>query len=104
RIFEALDLCHRIDAKIEWLSGGEAQRVAIARALINDPAVLIADEPTAHLDTKLSIDFMDIMSRLAHEGKTILLASHDPLVFTSGIVERIIEMRDGRITGNGAGT
>jgi len=103
RILEALDLGYRMDAKIEWLSGGEAQRVAIARALINDPAVLIADEPTAHLDTKLSMDFMDIMARLAHEGKTILLASHDPLVFTSGIIDRIIEMRDGHITGNGAG-
>lgn len=103
QLFEMLDLGHRIDARVEWLSGGEAQRVAIARALINDPAVLIADEPTAHLDTGLSTDFMEIMARLAHAGKTILVASHDPLVFSSGIVERTIEMRDGRFTGNGTG-
>ncbi len=103
RMLESLGLGRRVDTKIERLSGGEAQRVAVARALINDPAVLIADEPTAHLDTKLSIDFMDIMARLAREGKTILLASHDPLVYTSRIIERIIEMRDGHITGNGAG-
>ena len=96
-LFEMLELSHRADSRIEWLSGGEAQRVAIARALINDPAILIADEPTAHLDTKLSIDFMGIMERLHDTGKTILFASHDPLVCNSGIVERTIEMRDGRI-------
>jgi putative ABC transport system ATP-binding protein len=96
-LFEMLNLGQKSDSKVEWLSGGEAQRVAIARALINDPAIVVADEPTAHLDTKLSIDFMDIMEKLKNSGKIILFASHDPLVYTSRIVECIIEMRDGFI-------
>jgi putative ABC transport system ATP-binding protein len=75
--------------------------VAIARALVNDPAVLIADEPTAHLDTALSRDFLEIMERLNAEGKTILIASHDPLVYESGAVDRVVEMRDGKIRGPG---
>ena len=87
----------KADSRVEWLSGGEAQRVAIARALINEPAVVIADEPTAHLDTKLSRDFMAGMERLKAEGKTILIASHDPLVYESAMVDRVVEMRDGRI-------
>ncbi len=72
--------------------------MAIARALINNPSVIIADEPTAHLDTKLSREFMEIMDDLKDEGKTILIASHDPLVYDSALVDRVVEMRDGRIT------
>lgn len=86
-------------SKVEWLSGGEAQRVAIARALINDPSVIIADEPTAHLDTKLSIEFMENMESLRDKGKTIIIASHDPIVFDSEIVERTVELRDGKVIG-----
>jgi len=97
RLLDLLGLAHRVDTNIEWLSGGEAQRVAIARALINEPAIVIADEPTAHLDTKLSLDFMAAMERLKTEGKTILFASHDPLVYESAMVDRVLEMRDGRI-------
>ena len=89
------NLGSKATAKVEWLSGGEAQRVAIARALINDPAVIIADEPTAHLDTKLSGEFMDIMQDFKAEGKTILIASHDPIVYDSAVVDRVVEMRDG---------
>lgn len=89
-------------SKVEWLSGGEAQRVAIARALINKPAIIIADEPTAHLDTKLSKEFMETMRGLKSEGKTILLASHDPIVYESDIVDRIIDMRDGRVVSSGS--
>jgi putative ABC transport system ATP-binding protein len=97
RLLDLMGLAHRADTNIEWLSGGEAQRVAIARALINEPAIVIADEPTAHLDTKLSLDFMAAMERLKTEGKTILFASHDPLVYESAMVDRVLEMRDGRI-------
>lgn len=86
---------------MEWLSGGEAQRVTIARALINDPAVVIADEPTAHLDSKLSREFMDTMGRLRNEGRTVLIASHDPLVYEHPAVERVFHIRDGRIDGDG---
>jgi len=88
-------------SRIEWLSGGELQRVAIARALINDPAVIVADEPTAHLDSKLSREFMDIIGSLKTAGKTILIASHDPIVYDSHLADQVIEMRDGRITGAG---
>jgi putative ABC transport system ATP-binding protein len=82
---------------VEWLSGGEAQRVAIARALVNNPALVIADEPTAHLDTKLSGEFMDIIRSLQAAGKTVLIASHDPIVFESAVVDRVVEMRDGKL-------
>jgi putative ABC transport system ATP-binding protein len=88
---------HKATAKIEWLSGGEAQRVAIARALINNPAIIIADEPTAHLDTKLSHEFMAIISRFKAEGKTILIASHDPIVYDSELMTSRIELRDGNV-------
>ncbi|MEA3291193.1 MAG: ABC transporter ATP-binding protein [Pseudomonadota bacterium] len=82
-------------SKVEWLSGGEAQRTAICRALINDPEILIADEPTANLDTKLSTEFMNIIAGLKASGKTILLTSHDPVVFESTVADRVVEMRDG---------
>ena len=92
-----LDLGHRRDARVEWLSGGEQQRVAIARALINDPEVIIADEPTANLDTALSLQFLDILSRLIDEGRTVVLTSHDPLVVESSVVDRGVRLRDGRL-------
>ncbi len=82
---------------VEWLSGGESQRVAICRALINEPKILIADEPTANLDTRLSEEFMGLIDELRKTNKTILITSHDPVVFDSPVVDRIIEMRDGQI-------
>jgi putative ABC transport system ATP-binding protein len=91
----------KIDAKAAQktgqLSGGEQQRTAIARALINEPSIIIADEPTAHLDTELSKEFLDIIDELSNEGKTVLIASHDPLVFEAGSIDAVVEMRDGRI-------
>lgn len=98
RILGDFNLSGKLSSKVEWLSGGEAQRVGIARALINDPAVIIADEPTAHLDTKLSGEFMGIVERLKEEGKTVIIASHDPIVFDSPIIDRIVGMRDGRLS------
>jgi putative ABC transport system ATP-binding protein len=100
RAMELLDLLNiagKASAKVEWLSGGEAQRTAIARALINNPSIIIADEPTAHLDTTLSREFMEIMRQLKKEGKTLLIASHDPIAYESDVIDRIIEMRDGAI-------
>jgi putative ABC transport system ATP-binding protein len=102
RARELLDLfgiAAREHSRAEWLSGGEAQRTAIARALINDPPVIIADEPTAHLDTRLSREFMDIISRFREQKKTVIIASHDPLVYESAVVDRVVTMRDGRIDG-----
>lgn len=100
RALETLDrfnLKQRATARVEWLSGGEAQRVAIARAMINRPAVLIADEPTAHLDSKLSHDFMSVMQEVKSAGTALILASHDPIVHGCDLVDRIVEMRDGEI-------
>lgn len=96
-LFARLQLAHRAQAKVEWLSGGEQQRVAIARALINDPEVIIADEPTANLDTALSMEFMAILEGFTAAGKTVLLTSHDPLVVESSAVHRVVGMRDGRL-------
>ena len=100
-LLDLLNLGGKATSKVEWLSGGEAQRTAIARALINNPAIIIADEPTAHLDTRLSAEFMEIMRQLKQEGKTILIASHDPIVYESDVIDRIVEMRDGKIVPSG---
>jgi putative ABC transport system ATP-binding protein len=100
-LLDAFNLSHRATARVEWLSGGEAQRVAIARALVNNPEIIIADEPTAHLDTRLSLEFMDSMRELKGKGKTILVSSHDPLVFESDLVDTVLEMRDGRLVSGG---
>jgi putative ABC transport system ATP-binding protein len=100
-LLEMFNLAPKAAAKVEWLSGGEAQRTAIARALINDPAVIIADEPTAHLDTKLSGEFMDIVKDFRAAGKTIIIASHDPIVHEAPVIDRVVAMRDGRITDPG---
>ena len=96
-----LNLADKAYSKIEWLSGGEGQRVVIARALINNPAVIIADEPTANLDTRLSAEFMEIMGQFKREGKTILIASHDPMVHESDVIDRIVDMRDGKVVSQG---
>ncbi len=98
-IMEMLSVSHRALARVEWLSGGEAQRVAIARALINEPPVIIADEPTAHLDSALSREFMTIMGKLKDEGKTAIIASHDPLVYDAPVIDRVVTIRDGRVEG-----
>ena len=83
--------------KVKHLSGGEQQRVAIARALVNDPRVIIADEPTAHLDRTLAQEFMDILTLLHNEGKTIVIATHDPFIHNDPLVGKTIAMRDGRL-------
>jgi len=98
-ILENLDMAKRRNFPVNNLSGGEQQRVAIARALINDPEILLADEPTAHLDTHLAADFMEIMRDLRSRGKTVVIASHDPLVFDDSHVSLVVAMRDGKITG-----
>lgn len=94
---EALALGHRIHTAVGRLSGGEAQRVAIARALINDPQVILADEPTAHLDSRLSQEFMELLGQFKSEGRTLLVTSHDPIVTGSALADQILEMRDGQL-------
>jgi putative ABC transport system ATP-binding protein len=89
----------KADERVEWLSGGEAQRTAVCRALINEPRILIADEPTANLDSKLSRELVGLLGDLLDLGKTVLVSSHDPLVFESARVSRVVEMRDGQLAG-----
>lgn len=96
-ILESLGMTKRKNFPVQGLSGGEQQRTAIARALINDPHIILADEPTAHLDTALSHEFMAIMEEFHRRGKTVIIATHDPLVFENVHVSLIVEMRDGRI-------
>ncbi len=84
------------------LSGGEQQRVAVARALVNDPDVVIADEPTAHLDRTLSLELLGILEELNRGGRTIVIATHDPLAAEHPMVKRRVGMRDGRVVGEPA--
>lgn len=93
------DLEDKAGERVEWLSGGEAQRTAICRALINEPRILIADEPTANLDTRLSLELVALLGDLLDLGKTVLASSHDPIVFDSSRVSRVVELRDGQLAG-----
>lgn len=94
-LLDKYGLAHKAESRVEWLSGGEAQRVAICRALINRPQILVADEPTANLDSEHSRRFMQQMARLQQAGKTVILSSHDPLVYDHAAVDRVISLRDG---------
>ena len=96
-IMKKLKIGEKQHFKVKQLSGGEQQRVAIARAIINDPEVIIADEPTAHLDMKLAEEFMEILGTLSGEGKTIVIATHDPFVHEHSLVSKTLAMRDGRV-------
>lgn len=98
-LLERFGLGGKVLNRVEWLSGGEAQRVALARALINDPAVVIADEPTANLDSTLSREVLALLGDLATQGRTVLISSHDPLIIEATLVNRVIELHDGQILG-----
>ena len=85
----------RMDHKPNEMSGGQRQRVAIARALINNPAIVMADEPTGNLDTKSSYEIMDIFKKLNAMGKTVVMVTHEPDIGQQ--TKRILVMRDGHL-------
>ena len=95
---EQFGLVDKVSNRIDQLSGGEQQRVAISRALINDPLVLIADEPTAHLDSRLAGEFLSSLEQLNEQGRTIVIATHDPYVFNHSFVKQVVTMHDGQVT------
>lgn len=95
KALEEVGLGARIEHKPMEMSGGQRQRVAIARALINNPAIIMADEPTGNLDTKSSYEIMDIFKALNDSGKTVVMVTHEPDIAEQ--TKRILVMRDGQI-------
>ena len=92
---QAVGLERRVDYLSNQLSGGEQQRVAIARALVNDPALILADEPTGNLDSKSGIQVMKILQDLSNQGNTVIMVTHDKLI--AEYAKRVIRMLDGKV-------
>ena len=102
RALERVGLGDRVDHEPSELSGGEQQRVSIARALVNEPAIILADEPTGNLDSRTSVDVMTVFQELNDQGITILLVTHEPDI--ADYTKRVIVLRDGRVTNDRAVT
>lgn len=107
RSMESLDAVGLVDfaqRTVSRLSGGEQQRVAIARAIVGSPAILLADEPTGNLDPDRSIDILALLARIATEGTTVVVATHDPLVVAHAASDQIVELDEGRVAASRLGT
>jgi putative ABC transport system ATP-binding protein len=102
KALENVGLGNRTDHRPNELSGGQRQRVAVARALINDPSIILADEPTGNLDTKTSIEIMSLMEDIHAKGNTIILVTHEEDIAMHA--HRIVRMRDGLIERDYANT
>lgn len=95
RVLDMVNLTERSHHKPNELSGGQSQRVAIARALVNDPSIILADEPTGNLDTKTSHEIMDIFGKIHSNGNTVVLVTHEEDI--AGHAHRVVRLRDGVI-------
>lgn len=98
KVAEMINIHHKLKQKVDTLSGGEMQRVAIARALVNEPTLIFADEPTAHLDREMSIQILAVLANLKKQNKTILITTHDTLVENHDIIDGKILMKDGNLS------
>ncbi|XOU95083.1 MAG: ABC transporter ATP-binding protein [Candidatus Kerfeldbacteria bacterium] len=95
QLLEDVGLANKVRHRPSMLSGGEQQRVAVARALINEPAVLLADEPTGNLDSKSGLQVMDILKKLNEKGVTIIVVTHDQKIADQ--TKKVIKINDGKI-------
>ncbi len=96
-VIRSLDIEEKRESLVKNLSGGQQQRVAIARALINKPKIIIADEPTANLDARLSLEFIELLRVMKDANRTIVVATHDPLFFDLDFVDRVVEVEKAKI-------